>query len=262
MDEKDFRVPAAPSFGLPLPQPTPEHQRKITRNKWFEVIMVMLMIVVGFGYLAWRNSGTVPPENASNTLQAAITAVKADGATQLTSTTIGDRTMASLSKKLAGFNCNVELLAKSPNEPLETAIIWLAPPAGTFNPSENTMLEVVNGVGELGHKLVPSTAEAMEKAVKTSEHIKDSPRPHQRGVAATNDGWKVTYVTYQNYDEAASPPQAVLYYVIQRLTAGEDESLGPFNRALHEAILEGADAKQAIQIVTKEDTTANSGDLP
>ncbi|MCC6153742.1 MAG: hypothetical protein IT367_08295 [Candidatus Hydrogenedentes bacterium] len=251
MDEKDFRVPTSPTFGLPLP--TPEHQRKITRNKWFEVITVILMIVIGFGYLAWRNSGTVPPANASNTLQAAITAVKADGATQLTSTTIGDRTMVSLSKKLAGFDCNVEVLGKSPNEPLETAIIWLAPPPGAFSPSDSSMLEVVNGVGELGHKLVPSTADAMEKAVKTSELIKDAPRPHQRGVAATNDGWKVTYVTYQNYDETANPTQAVLYYVIQRLSAGEDESLGPINRALHKAILEGTNAVQAIQLIAKID---------
>lgn len=257
MDEKDFRVPSAPTFGLPLPQPTPEHRRKITRNKWFEVTTVILMIVIGFGYLAWRNSGTVPPANASKSLETSIAAVKADGATQLTSTTVGNRTMASLTKKLAGFDCNVELLGKNPNEPLETAIIWLAPPKGTFSPSDSSMLEVVNGVGELGHKLVPSTAEAMEKAVKTSELIKDSPRPHQRGVAATNDGWKVTYVTYQNYDETASPPQAVLYYVIQRLSAGEDETLGSFNRALHEAILEGTDAKQAIQLTTKNDKTAN-----
>ena len=256
MDEKDFRVPPAPTFGLPLPQPTPEHRRKITRNKWFEVITVILMIVIGFGYLAWRNSGTVPPENASKSLDASITAVKADGAIQLTSTTIGDRTMASLSKKLAGFDCNVELLGKNPNEPLETAIIWLAPPAGAFDPTADAMLEVVNGVGELGHLLVPSTAEAMEKAVKTSELIKDSPRPHQRGVAATNDGWKVTYVTYQNYDETANPPQAVLYYVIQRLSAGEDETLGPFNRALHEAILQGTDAIQAVKLTLKRDETA------
>ena len=253
MDEKDFRVPPAPTFGLPLP--TPEHQRKITRNKWFEVVTVMLMIVIGFGYLAWRNSGRAASFNAAQTLEASISAMKEDGATQLSSTTIGNRTMASLSKKLAGFDCNVELLGKYPNAPLETAIIWLAPPAGTFSPSDSLMLEVVNGVGELGHKLVPSTAEAMEKAVKTSELIKDSPRPHQRGVAATNDGWKVTYVTYGNYDETASPPQAVLYYVIQRLSAGEDETLGPFNRALHEAILQGADAKQAIQLATKEDET-------
>lgn len=247
MSEQDFRVP--PSG--PLPLPTPEHQRKISRNKWFEVVTVILMIVIGFGYLAWRNSGTAAPANASKSLETAITAVKADGATQLSSTTIGNRIMTSLSKKLAGFDCNIELLGKSPSEPLETAIIWLAPPPGSFSPSESSMLEVVNGVGELGHSLVPSSAEAMEKAVKTSELIKDSPRPHQRGVAATNDGWKVTYVTYQNYDETANPPQAVLYYVIQRLSAGEDETLGPFNRALHEAILQGTDAVQAIQLISK-----------
>lgn len=249
MSEQDFRVPP---IG-PVPLPTPEHQRKIARNKWFEVVTVMLMIVVGFGYLAWRNSGRAASFNAAQTLEASISAVKADGATQLNSTTIGDRTMMSLSKKLVGFDCNVQLLAKSPDAPLETAIIWLAPPAGTFDPSEGTMLEAVNGVGELGYLLVPSSAEAMEKAVKTSEQIKDSPRPHQRGVAATNDGWKVTYVTYQNYDETANPPQAVLYYVIQRLSVGEDKSLGPFNRTLHEAIQQGTDAIQAIQLLTKID---------
>ena len=248
MSEQDFRVP--PSG--PMPLPTPEHQRKITNNKWFEVSVVVLMIVGGAGYLLWRNSGSITPVDPARTLADSAKVVERAGGVKSGSTKIFDREMDSYSQKMGLFECHVELMGKGPESPLETAIIWLTPGPGDWAPTEKSLLEAVNSVGELGHKLVQSTAEAMDKASNTMELIQDVDRPHEKGVSATNDGWKVTYVTYRGFDEASDPPQAVLYYVIQRLSAGEDESLGLFNRTLYDAIHRGTDAKAAVQAVSKD----------
>lgn len=248
MSEQDFRVPPAG----PVPLPTPEHQRKITLNKVFEVTLVALMIVGGAGYLLWRNSGSITPANPARTLADAAAAVEQEGAVKSGSTRIFDRDMDSYSLELDLFDCHIGLLGKDPNSPLETAIIWLTPKPGDWSPSGKSLLDAVNGVGELGHTLVESSGEAMDKAANTMEFIGHVPRPHDKGVAATNDGWKVTYVTYRSFDESADPPQAVLYYVIQRMSAGEDESLGAFNRTLYDAIHLGQDAQAAVHRVSKD----------
>lgn len=248
MSEQDFRVPPEG----PVPKPAPEHQRKITYNKVFEVTLVVLMIVGGAGYLLWRNSGSITPANPARTLADAAAAVEREGAVKSGSAKIFDRDMDSYSLESDLFDCHIGLLGKDPSSPLETAIIWLTPKPGGWSPTDKSLLDAVNGVGELGHTLVESTGEAMEKASSTMEFIGDVPRPHDKGVAATNDGWKVTYVTYRGFDESANPPQAVLYYVIQRMSAGEDESLGAFNRTLYNAIRQGQDAKAAVQRVSKD----------
>ncbi|NUM52363.1 MAG: hypothetical protein HUU46_01845 [Candidatus Hydrogenedentes bacterium] len=257
MNEQDFRV----SPPGPVPLPTPEHQRKITRNKWFEVITVCTMIIAGFGYLAWRNSGRLTSVDPARTLGDAVKAVEATveprgGSKFGQGGGLFGRRMVSFSYPMDLFECRVDLIGKDENSPLETAIIRLAPRGGEWDPSDAALLDAVNSVGELGQKLVRSTGEAMDKAANTMELVGDSARPHDKGVAATNDGWKVTYVTYRSFDEKADPPQPVLYYVIQRMSAGEDESIGELNRTLYEAIRQGADAKAAILRAASQYTSA------
>jgi len=243
MGEQDFRV----SMEGPVPLPAPEHQRKITRNKWFEIVTVVLMIVIGAGYLSYRNSGGLRPADAVRTLDDAVKTVEETGASKHgQGEGVFGRRIVSFSQAVGIFERRVDLVGTDFGAPLETAIVSLVPLQGEWKPSDTALLDAVNGVGELGHQLVPSSAEALDKAVTTSESITDTPRPHDKGVAATDDGWKVTYVTYRNFDEEADPPQTVLYYVIQRMSAGEDPALGAFNRALYEAILEGDDAKGAV----------------
>jgi hypothetical protein len=243
MSEHDFRVPPAG----PMPSPTPEHQRRITNNKWFEVVTVILMIVVGFGYLAWRNYRANTHIDPARTLSESAKEIEREGGTKLSVSSLFGRQVLSYTQKMDIFDCNVDLIGMDPDSPLETAIIWLTPQPGKWAPEGNSLLKAVNGVGELGQKLVKSSSEAMDKAAKTMELIGDTKRPHDKGVAATNDGWKITYVTYRGFDENADPPEAVLYYILQRMSAGEDGSLAVFNRTLYDAVKQGIDAKLAVQ---------------
>lgn len=242
MSEQDFRVP--PSG--PTPLPTPEHQRKITGNKWFEVITVVLMIVVGFGYLAWRNSGGISDGDPARTLGESAHRIELDGAVQAENTLVFGRHLLSYTQNAGIFERHIDLVGTDLKSPLETAIIWLTPNSGDWKPTDQSLLDAVNGVGELGRRLVVSSSDALAKAVNTMEFIKDSERPHDKGVAATTDGWKITYVTYHGFDEHADP-QPVLYFVLQRMSAGEDDALGVFNRTLYEAIQRGDDAVAAVR---------------
>jgi hypothetical protein len=235
------RIPAPE----PLPLPTPEHQRKITRGKWFEIVTVMTLIVLGTSFLYWRSERQANAPDAAASVTASKLAIEADGALAVGSTTLLGRPIWSYRKLLAGFVAHVDLVGERDDAPLETAIIWLTPQPGAGPQSPEALQAAVDSVAITAWELVRSSALAFEKASKTMEYISDAPRPHDKGVGASDDGWKLTYVTYRSYDDAGEP-EPVLCVVLQRLSAGEDEALAQMNRTLHEALHAGRDIKTAL----------------
>ena len=125
-------------------------------------------------------------------------------------------------------------------------MFWLTPIVAGGAPSPEQLQDAVNTVSQTGQKIVRSSLDALETATKTMSAVAGPNRPHDKGVAGSNDGWKVTYVTYRSYDEGASP-QPVLYLIIQSLTAASDAQLGDLNRALYQAVEEGVDIKSALR---------------
>jgi hypothetical protein len=155
----------------------------------------------------------------------------------------------------------VDLIGENEDTPLETAIIWLTPQPGAGEPSEHTLQAAVNGAGLVAQLLVRSSGLAFEKAAKTMERISDSPRPHNKGVGATDDGWKLTYITYASHDEGADPPP-MLCLVLQRLSAGEDEALAAMNRTMYEALQAGRDIKTVLREVENAAPSIGAEDVP
>lgn len=244
MDESDFRVPPPG----PVPLPTPDHQRRITRGKIFEIGVVVLLVITGVGYLAWREHAAHSRVDPARTLAESASVVQDEGGKASGTSTLFGRQVLSFSQTRDIFDYHVELMGKGPESPVETAIIWLSPAPGKWSPGKTSLQDAVNAVGELGQRLVHTSADALDKAVKTMEFVGGVKRPHDKGVAATSDGWKITYVTYRNFDEEKDP-QPVLYLILQRMSAGEDESLAVFNRTLYESVNEGIDLWTALRSV-------------
>ncbi len=241
MSETQYGIP----YPGPMPSPTPEHQRRIFKEKAFEIVTVVVLIIAGFSFLAWRNY-------QSNQAAAALTindvAAVIQDASLIPSgtTTLHARTFHGFTKPMGNFTCNVDLIGVGGDDPLETCILWLTPQAGEWPPAPEALQDVVNNVRQLAISILPASAQALEAAVTTSEFLSDAPRPHDKGVAATNNAWRLTYVTYRSFDETAEP-QPVLVLVLQRLSAGENPELGTMNRILFDAIQKGNDIKTALR---------------
>ncbi|MCC6143056.1 MAG: hypothetical protein IT368_04530, partial [Candidatus Hydrogenedentes bacterium] len=168
-----------------IPVPTPDHQRRITRQKWFEVATVVVLIVGGVAWLAWRSSSPAT-ESGPASLSAAAQALLAEGLQERGNERLHDLEFREFAQGFAPFGCTVALAGAAADAPLDLVLITLYPQPGEAAPPDSVQ-QVVNHVMELGRKLVPASPEALEKAVRTSEFLPGAPRPHDKGVAATNN---------------------------------------------------------------------------
>lgn len=226
----------------PPPAPEPEHQQKITREKWFEIISVMLLIIGGMAFLMWRNGHNHERTGPVNSVAEAAIRLETRGLTPTGKEKVGGREFSGYQKSLHEFECNVDLTGRDTDAPLETAMLWLQAKSADPAPAGQAVQDAVNEVSHLASVLVPAAEEAIQKAVHTSERLSDGPRSYDKGVAATNDGWKVTYVTYATVENTQQP---VLVLVLQSLDAGSDPALGEFNRTLYQSIARGISARSA-----------------
>lgn len=230
----------------PVPRPEPEHQRRITRQKWFEIVIVVMLIAGGTSFLAWRNNHSHTHHDPATSMAESVHHIEAAGPARISDARILERRFISLQQPIDAFVCNVDLVASDEQAPLETAIVWLTPTADQWPPTSEALQYAVNRVGQLAQGVVSSTGEALLKASKTMSTIRDAPRPYDKGVAATSDGWKLTYITYHSFDENAAP-QPALVLVLHRLAAASDPALADLNRELYKAIEAGHDVKTALR---------------
>lgn len=232
-------------YSAPVPSPAPDHQKRISREKWFEVGVVVLCILAGVGYLMWRNSQGRGADS-SKSLTASIAAIQQAGGRATGDMVLLDRHFHTFRQEMTVFDCHIALVGTGGGAPLETAVIWLTPAPARWTPSPKIMQDAVNSVAALGQTLLYTTSEGLEKAAKTMVYVSDTRRPHDKGVAGTSDGWKITYVTYRSTNEGG-PPQPALYLVLQRLSAGSNPDLAELNRTLYEAVDKGQDILAALQ---------------
>lgn len=240
MSEYPYGIPSLD----PVPSPTPDHRRRIVKEKAFEIVTVIVLILAGFGFLAWRTY-TAAQAAAGRTIGEAAAILEQAGLAPGETATLMNREFHSFSQSMDNFTCHVDLIGPGGSAPLETLVAWLTPLPETWPPTASALQDVVDSVRRIAKRIVPSSNDALEKAVATSELLGDAPRPHDKGVAATTDGWKLTYVTYRSFDETATP-QPVLVLILQRFSAGEDPALGDLNRTLFDAVYRGTDIKTAL----------------
>lgn len=240
MPDTNYGIP----YPGPMPVPTPEHQRKITREKWFEIITVISLIVAGASFLAWRNYASTPPD-PSRSLADSLQAIATAGYLPATNETFFGQQFRGFSKDIEGFTCQADLVAPAEAAPTDAVLISLVPAAGA-TPSPEALQFAVNAVASLAQTLVPSSGEALITASKTMEEALEVPRPFEKGVGATKDGWKLTYITYRSYDETGVPPP-MLHLVLHRLTAASDVAQADLNRRLYEALNQGRFVRDALR---------------
>lgn len=234
-----------PSMEGPPPEPDPEHNRRIIKEKRFEILAVVGFIALGTGFLMWRGVTPTVLRDAPESLSEAVEVVQYAGFARRETTNVLGREVVTLGSDIDAFTCTIDLFGASMDGPLETALIWLAPVAEEWPPTEEAYQDAVDAVANTGVRLVPNADEAIQKAIDTSVTEKDVARPHDKGVAATQDGWKITYIVFKEFDES-SDPQPALTLVLQSLDAASDPALETFNRRLYAALREGVEPKGAL----------------
>lgn len=228
------------------PLPDPEHQQRITRQKVFEIVCVLLLICGGVGYLMWRGDGMHVDREAPRTLQEAVAIVEAEGYSPREPAVLHGRLFAAFGRVSSPFESHIALVGPSADEPVEMVLLWLTPQADVKELSPAALKAGVDAVARHGQLLVPSMMEALEKAVNTMVFQSDTERVHDKGVAGTDDAWKLTYVTYHAFDEGDTA-QPALVLLLQRLSAASDPALADFNRTLYRAVSEGVSFEVALR---------------
>ncbi|GMW02415.1 MAG: hypothetical protein AMXMBFR84_35510 [Candidatus Hydrogenedentota bacterium] len=246
MIDSDFGIPGRD----PVPPHTPEHRRRILKEKGFEIGVVILLIIGGMSFLSWRSRHAELHANPAVSLAASAEVIEHAGLDLMGQGKAMGRRIVTLTQDLDVFLCGVELVGIEEDTPLETAIIWLAPAEGKWSPGESSLQAAVNRVAVLAQTLVPTSGEAFEKAVNTLTTIDNEGRVHDKGVAGTSDGWKLTYIAFRSFDDTATSPEPVLYLVLQRLSAASDTTLAEFNRTLYDAVDRGVAIKPALEAKT------------
>jgi hypothetical protein len=230
----------------PPPEPDPDHNRRILKEKRFEILTVVGFIVLGTGFLMWRGVTPQIITDAPETFGESIETVQSVGLARGESVSLFGRNVVSFGQHMEGFDCSVDLFGVSDDRPLETALVWLTPVAAEWPPSEAEYQDAVNAVANIAVRLLPSSDDAIERAIETSVFERDADRPHDKGVAGTQDGWKVTYVVFREFDETSDPKPA-LVLVLQSLDAGSDPNLEALNRELYRAVGAGEAVKPALK---------------
>lgn len=230
----------------PPPEPDPDHNRRILKEKRFEILAVIAFIVLGTGFLMWRGVTPQIIMEGPETLGEAAELIKYAGYGPTGSFTVFERSIDTFGNRIEGFDLTIDLIGIGDDAPFETAIVWLAPVAEEWPPSEEAYQTAVNAVADLGNRLVLHSNEAIQKAIDTSVFERDATRPHDKGVAATQDGWKITYIVFKEFDESAEALPA-LTLVLQSIEAASDPELAGLNRALYRAVEAGEDAKVALR---------------
>lgn len=237
--------------GMPSekPVPDPEHQHRIKRQKIFEIGAVMVMIVVGVGYFAISNRASQSRTVGPITMSSFSNIVFANDFEATGDTSILGHRFRSYSREEPILWTSLDIISAEDDEAVEALLIVVSHPGGTPFPTdevaERAIQEGLDEMADLCEHLIPSSNLALQKAVITMSAGKEGVL-HNKGVAQTSDGWKVTYITYREYEETGEDIPLLLF-LYQRLSAASDPELGDFNRVLYESINSGTDAKAGLR---------------
>ena len=224
------------------PQPEAEHQQTINRQKYFEIASVIIMILVGFGYLALSiNNRESASTSVSGTVEDMPSVLTTQGYTAEGTTTILDQRFDTFTHQGGILRTTVDLMslgAKADSE-INAFIIAVGLPANQPLPPDGVIAPAVqdafNVVAELGEALLPHSTPGFEKAVATTAPIQLNAVYHLKGVAQTSSGWKITYINYRAYEENEQGIPLLLF-IYEQLNTASDTELEDFHLALYKEI--------------------------
>jgi hypothetical protein len=235
------------------PQPEPEHQQSINRQKYFEIAAVIIMIIVGFGYLALSiNARESAGTGVSGTAADMPSILAKQGYKDEGTTTILDQRFDTFTQQSGILRTTVDLmsLGTEANSEINAFIIAVGlPPNQPLPPDEviaPAVQEAFNSVTQLSEALLPHSTPGFEKAVATTAPIQLNTVYHLKGVAQTSSGWKITYINYRAYEENEHGIPLMLF-IYERLNTASDTELEDFHLALYKAINTGIDIKTSMQ---------------
>ncbi len=232
------------------PAPDPEHQHRINRQKGFEIGTVIILIAVGVGYFAISNRASQGRADGPITMSSVSNVVFAHDFEPTGESSILDRRFLSFSREEPILRTSLDIISGEDDEEVEALLIVVSHPGGKPFPSddiaERAIQEGLDEMSDLGQGLIPSSHTALQKAVITMSAGKEG-LLHNKGVAQTSDGWKITYITYREYEETGEDIPLLLF-PYQRLSAASDPERSEFNRVLYESINAGTDAKAGLRV--------------
>jgi hypothetical protein len=231
------------------PQPDVEHQQTINRQKYFEIAAVMIMILVGFGYLALSINNR-EARDATEALSHDLSSIlEVEGYEAKGTSNIQGQRFETFIHQSAVLRTTIDLvtLGDSATHNHNAFIIAVSLPEGQTVPPvaviEPAVQEAFNAISLLGEELLPRSTPSLQKAVATTAPISNSPVDHLKGVAQTNSGWKITYINYREVQgtEFETP---FLLFVYQELNAASNSDFETFHKALYKALSEGQEIKR------------------
>ncbi len=236
-----------PGLSGDKPLPAPEHQRRITKSKFFEISAVALMIVVGLTFVSVRNRA--PDDDVLASVVSLSNVAGANNYEFTGESSAFGRKFLGYQKEAGIFQTTLQLIANEESDALEAILIVVASPVGKAFPpdqvAESAIQASLDDITVLSGELHPTFVQAMETASKTMTAGKDGVA-HTKGVSQTSDGWKLTYIVYRGYEESGSDIPLLLL-LFQRLSAASDPELAEFNGIVFDAISRGIDPLSSLQ---------------
>ncbi len=240
--------------------PDAEHQLNISRQKFFEVSAVVVMIIVGFGYFAISKGRTEANATGSTTVTDLSAILRAENFEERDSSTALDQTFHQFLLGNAILQTSVSLVSDEGSEQTYAILISAGLPAGkTFPPddiAEKAIQDTFDEIADLGELLVPSSTQGLSKAVHTTVPVSNGSTRLRKGVAQTSSGWKITYIAYRAMEEN-EVEMPLLLFIYQRLDAASDPSRQNFNQVLFTAANEGANILRAMQDLEGSESDGN-----
>lgn len=233
------------------PQPDAEHQQNINRQKYFEIAAVIVMILVGFGYMALstgKGLKVTSIQNSSSSLSATLTE---NGYTYTQSIGLRGQQFQTYTQQKGVLQTTVDLISYGDNahDTIGTFVIAVSIPKGhSFPPDaiiEPAVQEAFNAVITLGEALLPKSTHGLQKAVSTTALMRTGSIKHLKGVAQTSSGWKITYINYREHKESEFDTPLLLF-IYQKLSFASNSQYESFHKELYKASGEGQEIKRVM----------------
>lgn len=225
-----------------------EHQQNLRNQKYFEVATVIILILVGFGYLAISIGNRPIAGDGTSTLANLASVVGSVDFVQGDQVESAEHVFHPYTRE-GDLHTAIDFVLREGKERVDTIIVSVSLPPGTELPSNERAGELAqeafNDVAELSDRLVPTSLEGLSNAVRTTTDVADGDTAFLKGVAQTANGWKITYILYRNVEpnESGIP---FLLFIYQHLEAASDPAQEAFSKALFTAANDGMTIRTAL----------------
>jgi hypothetical protein len=219
----------------------PDHLERLRKQKIFEIGIVVTLIIVGVVYLSAFSKRPSGPNARSTSIDEFSTVIDSRGYELVSESNSEEKQFHSYQRSFGILQHDLHVIAPTQSDQVEAFTISASVPAGEQYPqaqqADDATQKSFNSIVNLAESLLPTSTDALKKAAATVTEGKGSTR-HEKGVAQTTDGWKVTYIMYRKAEDDGSEIPLLLF-LFQRLDAASNPDNESFNRVLFNGIGNG-----------------------